>query len=578
MRRLLLTLTMAAVAAAYLILSPYFEKLNNPNENVRVYMAMSLAESQTFAINRVVSRWGYVNDKAKKGDLLFPGKAPGTSYLAAPAVWAGLQISALRGVEATKHAVIAWARLGATTLPLLLFFAFYLRATRWVTEDLPTRLLGLLMLALGSTMLSYGGLAVSHSVAAASSFGGYLLVLGHRRDPDRAAPPLLAGLCFGGAVMLEYPGLLGAGVAWLLGFAGSPRRLRYTALTVAGSLLPIGLLALFHLRAFGSIVSTPYANLENPTFASYVSGGFFGLKVLQSNAFMGSFFAPATGLFWFAPWTILAVVTLSLAVTSPRLREPALLAVGTLAVYGVFISMVQDWRGGWGAGPRYIVPAVPVLAWYLLHVLAELRETRVGDLLWTATAGLVLVAMFLCGLSAAFFPHYPLDALNPVFELGTYLVSRGLWPHTTLGWFGVPAAWAVGLVALLGFGAWGAVVTEDASGRGGRGWLAALASLALAIGLLSAMARVETPDSAAVDKARALVFSVWEPRAAHGLAPPDGEPRDRCALPAQCTPEEDAAAMRRLAASGYERAAMGRWNGPPSEGVGEQPNPPAAAP
>ena len=75
MRRLLVAVTMAAVAAAYLILSPYFEKLNNPNENVRVYMALSLAESQTFAINSVVSRWGYVNDKAKKGDLLFPGKA-----------------------------------------------------------------------------------------------------------------------------------------------------------------------------------------------------------------------------------------------------------------------------------------------------------------------------------------------------------------------------------------------------------------------------------------------------------------------------------------------------------------------
>lgn len=577
MKRLLLTFCMTAVAAAYLVLSPYFEKLNNPNENVRVYMALSLAESHTFAINSVVSRWGYVNDKAKKGDLLFPGKAPGTSYLAAPAVWLGLKVSALRGVEATKQAVVAWARLGATTLPLLLFFAFYLRATRWVTEDLPTRLLGFLMLALGSTMLSYGGLAVSHSVAAASSFGGYLLVLGHRREPDRPALPLLAGLCFGGAVMLEYPGLLGAGVAWLLGFAGSPRRVRYTALTIAGSLLPIGLLALFHLRAFGSIVSTPYANLENPTFASYVSGGFFGLKVLQSNAFMGSFFAPATGLFWFAPWTILAVVTLSLAVTSERLREPALLAIGTLVVYGIFISMVQDWRGGWGAGPRYIVPAVPALAWYLLHVLAELRESRLGGLLWSATAALVLVAMFVCGLSAAFFPHYPLDALNPVFELGTYLVSRGIWPHTTLGWFGLSGAAGVGLVSFLAFGSWGAVAAANAAERGGRGWLAAAGSLLLAVGLLSMMARVETPERAQVDKARALVFSVWEPRAPHGLAPPTGEPRDACALPSSCTPSEDAAAMRRLGASGYERAAMGRWNAAPTRGVeGANPATPVA--
>ena len=247
-------------------------------------------------------------------------------------------------------------------------------------------------------------------------------------------------------------------------------------------------------------------------------------------------------------------------------------------VYGIFISMVQDWRGGWGAGPRYIVPAVPVLAWYLLHVLAELRGTRVGDLLWAATASLVLVAMFVCGLSAAFFPHYPLDSLNPVFELGTYLVSRGIWPHTSLGWFGIPAAWAIGLVAALAFGCWGAVVTEAASERGWRGWVAAGGALALALVLLTAMSRVETPDRAQVDKARALVFSVWEPREAHGLAAPTGEPRDGCALPGSCTPAEDAAAMRRLGASGYERAAMGRWNAPAIGAVAMPESPAKASP
>jgi hypothetical protein len=142
----------------------------------------------------------------------------------------------------------------------------------------------------------------------------------------------------------------------------------------------------------------------------------------------------------------------------------------------------------------------------------------------------------------------------------------------------VPAAWAIGLVAALAFGCWGAVVTQAASERGWRGWAAAAASLAFALGLLTAMSRVETPDRAQVDKARALVFSVWEPREAHGLAAPSGEPRDGCALPAACTPAEDAAAMRRLGASGYERAAMGRWNAPAVGVVASPESPEKASP
>ena len=86
----------------------YFERINNPNELVRVYAARALAEHGTWAIGSrevrfgrfvdqgpVYSEWGWVNDKALTCDdpgarppacagRLYAAKAPAASLLGAP--------------------------------------------------------------------------------------------------------------------------------------------------------------------------------------------------------------------------------------------------------------------------------------------------------------------------------------------------------------------------------------------------------------------------------------------------------------------------------------------------------------
>ena len=94
--RLLLVLLVA-----YGWLFVFFEKINNPNELVRVYAARALLEEGSWSIGRrthfgdrgpVVESWGYVNDKALVCDSpmagppacegrLYAGKAPASSIL-----------------------------------------------------------------------------------------------------------------------------------------------------------------------------------------------------------------------------------------------------------------------------------------------------------------------------------------------------------------------------------------------------------------------------------------------------------------------------------------------------------------
>ena len=69
------------IALAWTLPTPYFNNLNNPNENVRVYMTRAMVEHQTFAIDAIIEEWGYVNDKATFDGRMYPGKARGVSLL-----------------------------------------------------------------------------------------------------------------------------------------------------------------------------------------------------------------------------------------------------------------------------------------------------------------------------------------------------------------------------------------------------------------------------------------------------------------------------------------------------------------
>ena len=75
---------------------PYHVGMNNPNENVRIYMTMAIVEEHSFAIDKVVQRspQGWVNDMAVVKDKVtgeprhYSVKGPAMGYLGVPVYWA----------------------------------------------------------------------------------------------------------------------------------------------------------------------------------------------------------------------------------------------------------------------------------------------------------------------------------------------------------------------------------------------------------------------------------------------------------------------------------------------------------
>jgi len=436
---------------ALLVVSPYFERLNNPNENVRVWATRAVVQHHVLNIDQVQRDWGYVNDKAKNEHHIYSGKAPGVSFLGVPVAWAHTKLRTLVGWPAPdKHATTFWLRLFAVKLPLCLFLLFFARYVERTTGSAYARDLLVAALGLGTLLYPYGGMFVGHALAAATAFTAFMLLDDERdgRVPLRLAA---AGLFAGLTVMFEYQAAL-VSVA-LAVYAGVRYRGKVAALAtfVAGAVPPAVALGIYHTVLFGRPWRFPFGNVENPVFARVAhSAGFHGLSVPQPMAFPAFLFSPAYGLFAFSPVLMLGVagvvVLFARARQWPGARRDAALVTAVCLLMFTFLAGMGNWRAGWCVGPRYIASVAP----FLLLPIIKLWP-RFGDK-WWATAlvvGLTIPSVVLNVLSGALYPHYPEQYDNPVFDLAFPLLGAGYAPYGLGHALHLPGAWAMAPLALI---------------------------------------------------------------------------------------------------------------------------------
>src|SRR5262245_18863316 len=269
---------------AYLIASPYFERLNNPNENARVWATRAIVARHVLNIDEMQREWGWVNDKAKNEHHTYSGKAPGTSFAGVPVLWAHTKLRQLVGWSSPdKRATTFWLRLFAIKLPMCAFLFFFAGYARRVTDSRWAADAAVIALGLGTLLYPYGNMFTGHALAAATAFGAFMLLDDARVEQGAEAKPVrmaTAGLLAGLTVMFEYQAVL-VSVA-LAVYAGVRYRRRLWALAafVAGALPPAFALGAYHTVLFGRPWRFPFGNVENPVFARTAhQAGFHGLSL-----------------------------------------------------------------------------------------------------------------------------------------------------------------------------------------------------------------------------------------------------------------------------------------------------------
>ena len=500
------------VAAAYLIVSPYFEALNNPNENVRVWATRAIVEHHVLNIDAVMREWGYVNDKAKNAHHIYSSKAPGVSFAGVPVLFVETELRKLAGLPAPgKHEATFWLRLVTVKLPMLAFFWLFARYVERKTRSGLARDLLLVALGLGTMLYPYGGMFVGHALAAAAVFAAFILLDDPRVDltagPETRRARLqvaAAGFLAALAVTLEYQAILVSLALTVYLIVGNRRALLPFA---AGAVAPAVALGAYHTALFGRPWTLPYANIENPVFAQTAhKAGFDGLSLPHLEAFPSFLISPAYGLFAFSPVLLLGLGgAIFLLARGPR-REAVLTLVIAASMF-LFLAGMSNWRAGWCVGPRYIATVAPFLLLPLIELWPRLGKQASAT---AAIVGLTIPSVLLNVVSGALYPHYPEQFDNPVFDLAFPLIGAGFTPYG-LGWsLGLRGIWAMAPLALVVLAALALVAAGD-DPRPPR--TAAHLAIALAIAglFLLPLSVYGRAPSAAEGHATATVRAMWDP-------------------------------------------------------------------
>jgi hypothetical protein len=349
-------------AALALLVIPVFPHLPSANEFSRWALSAAIVERGSVEVSPEIALLGdRIIDVAMRGGHLYSNKAPGGSLAAVPAYLAARTVVGPPDRHNLRATVTAM-RLCICTLPLLalcIWFALHARRAGIAPQRIA---FAVAVMLFGTPLFAYGLLLFSHALTAVALFGAWLLLFGDSRLRE-SMRELAAGLLLGLAAISEYPTAIPGAV---LVACALRRRGIAGGLRIAAGVLPMVVaLALYNHTAFGSVFALSSSFERSAVYDQLSRTGLWGVHWPSLWTAVRLLLDPSKGLLIFSPVLVLALIAISAA---RRRLAPAAFWALTLAPLSLFLVYAgyPNWHGGWTVGARYLVPAVPFLAYLLL--------------------------------------------------------------------------------------------------------------------------------------------------------------------------------------------------------------------
>lgn len=444
-----LLLALAVVAA--LSYSWMFSKVTAPNERSRLYLTVAMVDRGTVEIDEELRRFGRIFDLARRDGHYYSDKAPGSSLLAAPVYWVATQFEPAE--EWKIGELLELVRRGLM-IPLGLIGFLLLRALlRHIRVEPPIVDIVSVGWILGTSAFHYSTAFFGHQIVAVALIAALLALMKAEALPDEAPSWKLvlytgaAGAACGVAGLTEYQAgvpcvLLGAYLVF-----GPLRRKPLAVMGFAAAALPfVAILLAYNSAAFGGPLELSYDHLAHASSAAKHKQGIGGITAPTWEAFYGSQFSLHRGLLTTSPIFVLMAVGLA---QLGRRREWRLLALLSLnLVFWVwFIASSNMWYGGWGFGPRLLVPGMGLFA-----VLAAYGAQPFITKIWgePIVRGLAVIGVLYHQTVHAFFPEPPDSSKNPIADFVIPMFKEGsVAPNVASHWLGWEGLMSLAPLAVL---------------------------------------------------------------------------------------------------------------------------------
>lgn len=425
LQRPIVWLTLFVVLAlSYSWMSP---EISAPNERSRVYLTLSVLESGDIAVDDQVEAYGKPFDIAERDGHFYSDKAPGSSIIAVPffAVYQAL------GGSPSIEKMVNFART-FIMVPLAVVSFLLLRALLIGLGVPPPRATAIgVAFAVGTSFLHYGAAFFGHAmVTCASLLAAFAIFKSLEVEEPRRkiAWQVLVGFAGGLAFSIEYQAaLICFGIAFAYLSVRANWRISQIIPPLLGAGVPIGLTLLYNHIAFGSPLETSYAHLHHGYSQAMHSEGLFGVTFPSVEALYGLLFSPSRGLLLCAPIVFLG--WFGLPSLWKRCRWMAVYAGTAMLGYLFIVAGTEIWYGGWGFGPRLLVPIFGLAAVAGAALLEQVRDSKP---LIAGLSGVLVAGMAYNILVTTTFPELPPKFTAPLASIAIPILELGR-PSPNLG-------------------------------------------------------------------------------------------------------------------------------------------------
>jgi hypothetical protein len=387
----------------------YFNHSDGWNQGARLAQLHAVVLKHTLQIDAYHQITG---DKAQINGHYYSEKAPAMSLAALPAFASTVAVQVMMDVNpdappgwrvsewmATAGSVAVLAAAGGVA-----FFALMRRQIGGTAAFVAT-----VALFLGSIAFPYATALFAH----AGTIGLLCIVLWSVFEPWSVTKQrdTIGGVAAGFAIASEYPAVFPLAVLGLYLLIKDFRR----AFRFGAAMLPgIALILLVNALTTGHPLKLAYG--ANTMFPEISASNFFGFTLPDGRAAWALLWGEYRGLFFWNPVLLLAIPGL-VALARWNWAHALVVVVGVAMVL-VQASSFSGWTGGNAVGPRYLSPAIPLLAVAAAHGIKQFPRSSIA---------LVLLSVLLMGMVTAIAIDPPADVARPLRDYYFARIQQDRW-------------------------------------------------------------------------------------------------------------------------------------------------------